>query len=235
MAEHIPHPKHPLVRPHDAHHFSLRTDGQGQLVPFREARTPLCTTFSTVCGEGGAVCRGPRPTSSFGSQRELQPARLVIHRTDLCQHNVGNAEGCNRGPASVLLPPVTLAADNGQAPHYQRAPRGGCCLGGGRHSPVRRVSGSEPLRFRTHRHCGRSRPLRSTVVEYQAPTLREDWSCKRALETLCHVWIPTSPQDPTVMSPDLWSKLTWFTSSVGAMISGSNIGYLDRERDRACS
>ena len=95
----------------------------------------------------------------------------------------------------------------------------------GRYNPVHRVLGSEPLRLRTHRHCGRSRPLRSAVVEYQAlrrfcvcltSTLREDWSCKRALETLCHAWIVTSPQDPTAMSPNLWSKLTWFTSSVGA-------------------
>ena len=43
---------------------------------------------STVRPAGGAVCRGPRPTSSFGPQRELPPARLVIHRTDLCRHNV---------------------------------------------------------------------------------------------------------------------------------------------------
>ena len=89
------------------------------------------TIFSAVCGEDGAVCRGPCPTSSFGPQREIPLARLVIHRTDFCQHNVGNAEGCSRGRASVLLPPATLAADNGRAPYYQRAPWGGCCLGRG--------------------------------------------------------------------------------------------------------
>ena len=37
-----------------------------------------------VCGDGGGVCRGPRPATSFGPQHELPPARLVIHRTDLC-------------------------------------------------------------------------------------------------------------------------------------------------------
>ena len=42
---------------------------------------------------------------------------------------------------------------------------------GGRYDPVRRVSGSEPLGLRTHRHRGRSRPLRSAVVEYQAPSV----------------------------------------------------------------
>ena len=43
--------------------------------------------------------------------------------------------------------------------------------GEGRHSPVHRVSGSEPRRLRTHRLSGRSRPPRSTVVEYQAPSI----------------------------------------------------------------
>ena len=33
-------------------------------------------------------------------------------------------------------------------------------------------------------------------------TLREDWACKRALETLCHARIATSPRGPTAMSPD---------------------------------
>ena len=42
---------------------------------------------------------------------------------------------------------------------------------GGRYAPVRRVLGSEPLSLRTHRHRGRSRPFRSAVVEYQAPSV----------------------------------------------------------------
>ena len=42
---------------------------------------------------------------------------------------------------------------------------------GGRYAPVRGVLGSEPLSLRTHRHRGRSRPLRSAVVEYQAPSV----------------------------------------------------------------
>ena len=53
-----------------------------------------------------------------------------------------------------------------------RATRRLLLLGGGAmHSPVHRVSGSEPRRLRTHRLSGRSRPLRSTVVEYQAPSV----------------------------------------------------------------
>ena len=106
---------------------------------------------------------------------------------------------------------------------------------GGRYAPVRRVSGSEPLSLRTHRYRGRSRPLRSAVVKNHAgsissgltPTLREDWSCRRALETPCHARIATSPQDPTAMSPDHWSKLRW------TLLTLDPIGYLDRKRDRA--
>ena len=42
---------------------------------------------------------------------------------------------------------------------------------GGRYAPVHRVLGLEPLSLRTHRHRGRSRPLRSAVVEYQATSV----------------------------------------------------------------
>ena len=36
--------------------------------------------FNAICGGGGGVCRGPRTTTSFGPQRELPLASLVIHR-----------------------------------------------------------------------------------------------------------------------------------------------------------
>ena len=42
---------------------------------------------------------------------------------------------------------------------------------GGRYAPIRRVLGSGPLSLRTHRHRGRSRPLRSAVVVKQAPSV----------------------------------------------------------------
>ena len=65
------------------------------------------------------------------------------------------------------------------------------------------------------------------------PTLREDWTHKRALETPCHARIASSPQDPTAMSPDHWSKLTWDTVSAGGYDLFDPIGYLDRKHDRA--
>ena len=67
--------------------------------------------------------------------------------------------------------PATLAVDNGRTPHTGARHEGAVAREGGRYAPVRRVLGSEPLSLRTHRHRGRSRPLRSAVVEYQAPSV----------------------------------------------------------------
>ena len=52
-----------------------------------------------VCGDWGGVRRGLRTTTSFGPQRELPPARLVIHRQTSAQNNVGDAEKFRRGRA----------------------------------------------------------------------------------------------------------------------------------------
>ena len=58
---------------------------------------------------------------------ELPPARLVIHRqTSAHERRKRTREGSIEvGHISVFLTPASLAMDNGQAPHYQRAPRGG--------------------------------------------------------------------------------------------------------------
>ena len=171
MAEPSPHPKRLPRTPSQRSSF-VATDGRaGTDSSILRGTGTVAHHFHAVCGEGGAVCRGPRPTSSFGPQRELLPARLVIYRTDLCRNNVENAEGCIRGRASVLLPPATLATDNGRAPHFGARHEEAAAWEGGRYSPVHRVSGSELLRLRTHRLCGWSRPLRSAVVEYQAPSV----------------------------------------------------------------
>ena len=105
----------------------------------------------------------------------------------------------------AFLHPTALATDNSRAPHYQRAPRGGCCLGGG---------GANPL----------SNGL--------TPTLREIWSCHRALETLCHAWIATSSQIPrpchrTSVKADMVLQFRM------GYDSQDPIDYLDQERDRA--
>ena len=58
---------------------------------------------------------------------ELPPARLVIHRqTSAHEQRKGKPVGSVEvGHISVFLPPASLAVDNGRAPHYRRAPRGG--------------------------------------------------------------------------------------------------------------
>ena len=63
---------------------------------------------------------------------ELPPARLVIHRqTSAHERRKGTLSVQSKvGHITGFLPPATLAVDNGRAPHYRRAPRGGCCSGG---------------------------------------------------------------------------------------------------------
>ena len=167
---------------------------------------------------------------------ELPSARLVIHRqTSAHERRKWTRSVQSRSGILAYLCTrqhwlwITVEFSISGARHEEAVAREGC-----RYAPVRRVLGSEPLSLRTHRHRGRSRPLRSAVIDYTSampevrgtadvgsissgltPTLREDWSCKRALETPCHAKIATSPQDPTAMSSDHWSKLTWDTVSAG--------------------
>ena len=68
----------------------------------------------------------------------------------------------------ILIHPTTLAVGNGRAPHSGTRHEEAVDREGGCYAPVRRVSGSKPLSLRTHRHRGRSWPLRSAVVEDQA-------------------------------------------------------------------
>ena len=104
---------------------------------------------------------------------ELPPARLVLHRQTSAQNGVRGrgkvqtrsgilAHLCTRQHwLWVTVEPHILGTRHGEAVARE----------GGRYAPVRRVSGSEPLSLRTHRHRGRSRPLRSAVVEKQAPSV----------------------------------------------------------------
>ena len=104
---------------------------------------------------------------------ELPPARLVIHRQTSAHkrrkwtRSVQLRSGilaylCTRQHWLWITVELHIAgARHGEAVAWE----------GGRYAPVRRVLGSEPLSLRTHRCRGRSRPLRSAVVEYQAPSV----------------------------------------------------------------
>ena len=104
---------------------------------------------------------------------ELPPARLVIHRqTSAHERRKGTWNVQSRSGILAYLCTrqhwlwETVEPHISSASHEEVVAREGV-----RYAPVRRVSDSEPLSLRTHRHRGRSRPLRSTVVEYQAPSV----------------------------------------------------------------
>ena len=55
--------------------------------------------------------------------------------------------------------------------------------------------------------------VQGSISSGLTPTLRKDWSCKRALETPCHARIPTSPQDTAGhVSGPAEPKVTWGTN-----------------------
>ena len=104
---------------------------------------------------------------------EPPPARLVIHRqTSAHERRKWTRSVQSRSGILAYLCTrqhwlwITVELHNSGARHEEAVAREG-----GRYAPVRGVLGSEPLSLRTHRHCGRSRPLRSAVVEYQAPSV----------------------------------------------------------------
>ena len=77
-----------------------------------------------------------------------------------------------RGLALALLCTLhPLVTDDDRAPLSSARHKAADAWGRGRHTLVHRVSGSKPRGLRTHRRSGRSRPLRSAVVENQAPSV----------------------------------------------------------------
>ena len=140
----------------------LRSDG----------KTLRCSLFLCRLKRRECCMLGAPSSQPTVPLHELPPARLVIHRqTSAYERRKWTRSIQSRsGILAYFMHPATLAVDNGRAPHFRRAPRGGCCSRG-RYAPVRRVSGSEPLGLRAHRRRGRSRPLRSAIVEYQAPSV----------------------------------------------------------------
>ena len=140
---------------------------------------------------------------------------------------------------SVFMHPATLAVDNDRAPQSGARHGEAVAREEGRYAPVRRVLGSEPLSLRTHRHRGRSRPLRSAVVEYQAPSVASDSNFARGLvlqagtrDTLSykHRHQPTGPHDHVSGPLVKFDMGHYIRRGPGPL---DPIGYLDRKRDHA--
>ena len=150
----------------------LRTDGQWRTWMDGTDADAGCAPYLAVWGEGSAVCLGSRPASQRSPYTNY--LRLGWWSTDrpLPMNDVSGREcSIEVGHISVFMHPATLAVDNGRAPHFRVRHEEVVAREGCSYAPVRRVLGLEPLSLRTHRHRGRSRPLRSAVVEYQAPSV----------------------------------------------------------------
>ena len=173
MSEPIPLPLNP-PRTHSRlyHHMCLRTDGQWRTWTERRGRC-VAYHFCAVWGEGSAVYLVYQSSQPTVPLHELPPARLVIHRlTSAHERRKWMRSVQSRSGILAYLCTrqhwlwITVELHMPGARHGEAVAREG-----GRYAPVRRVSGSEPLGFRTHRRRGRSWPLRSAVVEYQAPSV----------------------------------------------------------------
>ena len=153
------------------HHMCLWTDGQWRTWLERPGRC-VAHNFCAVWGEGSAVCLGPRPASQRSPYTNyLRLGRWSTNRplpmNDVSGRGVQSRSGiwtylCTRQHWLWITVELHISGvRHGKAVAWE----------GGRHAPVRRVSSSEPLGLRTHKRRGQSRPLRSAVVEYQAPSV----------------------------------------------------------------
>ena len=139
----------------------------------KDAEAALRTIFVPFEAKGVLyACRAPssQPTVPL---HELPPARLVIHRqTSAHERRKWTRSVQSRSGIIAYLCTrqhwlwITVELHISGARNEKAVAREG-----GRYAPVCRVSSSVPLGLRTHRRRGRSRPLRSAVVKYQAPSV----------------------------------------------------------------
>ena len=145
------------------------SDGHEWMVP---TRTLVVHHFWPFKAKGVLYAWGPssQPTVPL---HKLPPARLVIHRqTSVHERRKWTRSVQSRSGILAYLCTrqhwlwITVELHIFDARHEEAVAQEG-----GRYAPVRRVLGLEPLNLGTHRHRGRSRPLRSAVVEYQTPSV----------------------------------------------------------------
>ena len=143
------------------------TDMNGKTLMLRCAPF-LCRLRRRECCMLGAP--SSQPTVPL---HKLPPARLVIHR-QTSAHERRKWKRSVQSKSGILAYLctrqhwlwITVELHISGARHEEAV-----AWEGGRYAPVRRVLGSKPLSLRTHRHRDRSRPLRSAVVKYQAPSV----------------------------------------------------------------
>ena len=174
MAEPIPLPVNP-PRTHSRlyHHPALRTGGRRRTGWFERRGRWIAHHFRCCLRRRESCILGATFSQPTLPLRELPPARLVIHRQTSAHER--REETRNVQSRSGMLAHlctrqhwlwVTVEPHISGTRHDEAVAREG-----GRYPPVRRVLGSQPLSLRTHRHRGRLRPLRSAVVEKQAPSV----------------------------------------------------------------
>ena len=149
------------------------TDRRAETDMNGKTRTLRCAPFLCRLRRMECCMLGAPSSQPTVPLHELPPGRLVIYRqTSAYERRRWTRSVQSRsGILTYLSTRLHLAVDNGRAPHFQRAPRGGCCLGGRSLRSYTPSFGLGTTNLRTHRHRGRSRPLRSTVVVYQAPSV----------------------------------------------------------------
>ena len=147
----------------------LRTDGHAVTDMNGKTRTLRCAPFLCRLRQRECCMLGARSSQPTVPLHELPPARLVIHR-QTSAHERRSAQSRSSILAYLCTRQhwlwITAELHISGARYGEAVAREGGC-----YASVRRVLGSEPLSLRTHRHRGRSRPLRSAVVEYQAPSV----------------------------------------------------------------
>ena len=138
-----------------------------------KTRTLRCTPFLYRLRRRECCMLGAPSSQPTVPLHELPPARLVIHRQTSANERrkwTRSVQSCSGILAYLCTRQhwlwITVELHIFGARHGEAVAREG-----GRYAPVRRVSGLEPLSLRTHRRRGWSRPLRSAVVKYHAPSV----------------------------------------------------------------
>ena len=138
-----------------------------------KTRTPRCAPFLCRLRRRECCMLGAPSSQPTVLLSELPPARLVIHRqTSAHERRKWTRSVQSRSGILAFLCTlqhwlwITVELHISGARHGDVVAREGGC-----YAPVRRVLGLEQLSLRTHRHRGRSWPLRSAVVEYHATSV----------------------------------------------------------------